>query len=641
MSRDNIIGLVIIGIILFGYTFFMTPSKEEQAKQRQYQDSIALVQKQAREVELEQQAIQQQAQANQQEVILEGQFKSDTAKNDYLANLYGPFGVAAQGEEQYFTLENDLMKLVLSSKGGSIYSVELKNYVTFDGKPLVLFDGPENHFGFSFYAQNRLISTQNLYFVPAPNQANESITVSGNDSVSFALRLYPEQINENKPSYIEFVYTLKGDEYMLDYQVNFSGMKDIIPSNINTMNLDWQASLLRQEKNLKNERAQTTSYFRFPGKESEVDYLKETKDDVKQFSAIEWFSFKQQFFTSVLIAHQNFASGELSSKFENDNDTVVKHMGAKMILAYDPMNDYSIPFSFYFGPNQYQTLRQYEIDLERQIPLGWSFFLMQWINRFAVIPVFNFLESNLNLNYGIIILILTLLLKLILFPIAYKTYLSSARMRVLKPEIEEINKKFPKQEDAMKKQQATMALYKKAGVNPMAGCIPMLLQMPILFALFRFFPAAFELRQKAFLWADDLSSYDSILDLPFTIPFYGDHVSLFTLLMTISTIIYTKLNNDMMGSTNQMPGMKTMLYIMPVMFLGIFNNFASGLSYYYFLANVITFGQMYLFRQFINEDKIHQKIQENKKKNVNVTKSKWQQKLEDLAKQQQSKKPKK
>ena len=286
---------------------------------------------------------------------------------------------------------------------------------------------------------------------------------------------------------------------------------------------------------------------------------------------------------------------------------------------------------FYFGPNKFKILKKYDLDLERQIPLGWSFFLMAWINRYAVLPVFNFLEG-FGWNYGIIILVLTILLKIVLFPIAYKSYSSSAKMRVLKPEIEEISKKYPKKEDAMKKQQATMNLYKQAGVNPMAGCIPMLLQFPILIAMFRFFPSAIELRQQSFLWAHDLSSYDSILDLPFNIPFYGNHVSLFTLLMTISTLIYTKMNQDMMGSgQQQLPGMKTMMYLMPVMFLGIFNNYASGLSYYYFLANIITFGQMFLIRRTIDEKKIRKQIEINKKKPKK--KSNWQKRLEDAAKQ--------
>ncbi|HEX7410581.1 MAG TPA: membrane protein insertase YidC, partial [Bacteroidales bacterium] len=293
--------------------------------------------------------------------------------------------------------------------------------------------------------------------------------------------------------------------------------------------------------------------------------------------------------------------------------------------------DQTVCMLMFAGPLKYKLLRKIDLNLERQIPLGWSFFLLAWINRFAVLPVFNFLEG-FNLNYGIIILILTILLKVLLLPIAYKTYLSSAKMRLLKPEVDEIGLKFPKKDDAMKKQQATMALYKKAGVNPMSGCVPMLLQMPILIAMFRFFPASIELRQQSFLWAHDLSSYDSILNLGFTIPFYGDHVSLFCLLMTISTILYTKMNNDMMASSNQMPGMKTMMYLMPIMFLGFFNSYSSGLSYYYLLANLFTFAQMYIIRRFVNEDKLHAQLQENKKKVV--VKSGFQKRLEEMAKQQ-------
>jgi YidC/Oxa1 family membrane protein insertase len=287
---------------------------------------------------------------------------------------------------------------------------------------------------------------------------------------------------------------------------------------------------------------------------------------------------------------------------------------------------------FYFGPNKFYTLKQYKVDLEKQIPLGWSFFLMAWINIYAVIPVFTFF-GNLGWNYGIIILILTILLKIVLFPIAYKTYKSSAKMRILKPDIEELSKRYPKKEDALKKQQATMDLYKRAGVNPMAGCIPLLLQMPILIAMFRFFPSSIELRQQAFLWAKDLSSYDAIWTFPggFSIPFYGDHISLFALLMTISSIIYTRINDQMMGSTQQqMPGMKTMMYLMPVMFLFWFNDYSSGLSYYYLLANLLTFAQIYLIRATIDEKKLHSQIEANRKKPVK--KSGFQKRLEDMAK---------
>jgi YidC/Oxa1 family membrane protein insertase len=418
---------------------------------------------------------------------------------------------------------------------------------------------------------------------------------------------------------------------MIGYTVNFVGMEQYIAMNTKEMNIDWKARLHRMEKSLENEKLNTTIHFRHS--DAEVDYLKESKDDEQIINTrVKWVSFKQQFFSTTLIAGDMFQNARMKKTREPEKEqNYIDYMEATLSLPFNPATDKQLDMSFYFGPNKYNIMRKYKLDLERQIPLGWSFFLMQWINRFAVLPVFNFLEG-FNLNYGIIILILTILLKIVLFPIAYKTYLSSAKMKLLKPEIDEIGTKFPKKEDAMKKQQATMALYKKAGVNPMAGCVPMLLQFPILLAMFRFFPASIELRQEAFLWAEDLSSYDSVLDLPFTIPFYGDHVSLFTLLMTISTIIYTKINNDMMSTGNQMPGMKTMMYLMPIMFLGFFNSFASGLSYYYLLANLLTFAQMYMIKGFVNEAKLHAQIQENKKKPVK--KSNFQKKLEDMAKNQ-------
>jgi YidC/Oxa1 family membrane protein insertase len=373
----------------------------------------------------------------------------------------------------------------------------------------------------------------------------------------------------------------------------------------------------------------------------EVDYLSETKDSKERLSTpVKWISFKQQFFSATLIASEKFESADIENigYAEDNSDRLVKTMKSAVILPFSFEGDQSYNLHWYFGPNKYKVLRQYDLNLERQIPLGWGFFLMQWINRGPVLWVFNWLES-FNISYGIIILILTIILKIVLFPIAYKTYISSAKMRILKPEIEEIGTKFPKKEDAMKKQQATMALYKKAGVNPMAGCVPMLLQFPILIALFRFFPASFELRQQSFLWATDLSSYDSIYSwtthIPLLSTFYGNHISLFTILMTISTIIYTKINNDMMGSTQQMPGMKTMMYLMPIMFLGFFNNYSAGLSYYYLLANLFTFAQIFIIRRFVNEDKLHARIQENKLKPVK--KSSFQKRLEDMTKQQQQK----
>ncbi len=639
MNKNTIIGIVLIFALMIGYTVMMSPSDEELAARKRVQDSIAAVNL----------AQQEAARAQVSEV------PSDTIVSDKpisapavdssslkskLYDTYGEFSGIAEGTDQEYVIESDLLKITLLSKGGRIGNVELKNYKTFNGKPLQLFNQDSSLFNVSFFAGVRPINTQDLYFTPYIKNINadarNSIKIAGTDSVTIAMRAYANVGDSIAKSdqYVEFLYTLTGDNYLVDYKINFVNMDGIIKSNTKNVNIDWSARLLRQEKNFENERNLSTIFFRHA--DEEVDNLSERKDDETTISTpVKWISYNQQFFSSAFIADNYFDDVSLKKTVEPENESkYLQTMASTVTMPYDIKQDQSYDFGFYLGPNKYNILRKYKLDLERQIPLGWGFFLMQWINRFAVIPVFNFLEG-FNLNYGIIILVLTVLLKLVLFPIAYKTYISSAKMRLLKPEMDEISAKFPKQEDAMKKQQATMALYKKAGVNPMAGCVPMLLQLPILIAMFRFFPASIELRQEAFLWADDLSSYDSVLDLPFTIPFYGDHVSLFTLLMTISTIIYTKINNDMMSTGNQVPGMKTMMYIMPIMFLGFFNSYSAGLSYYYLLANLFTFAQMFAIRRFVDEKKLHTQIQENKKKPVK--KSSFQKRLEDMAKQQQQK----
>ena len=635
MSKNNIIGLVVIVGLLIGYSLWMTPSKEEMAAARRKSDSISQVQR-------------SDSLGTAMAEIVKKAVADSIAKTNPVAQIVTAsdtiskgFASVSKNVEKFYTLESDLLKLKISSQGGRIWSVELKDYKTADSLPLVLFKGDSSVFGFEFNTEDlRTLNTADLMFVPVGLAGKDSIRVSGKDSLQFALRVYPGKVDTaTSKSYIEYVYTLKGNDYMIGYKVNFVGMKGYIAQNTRDMSLLWGTTLLQQEKSIKTEQAQSTIYYMDAS--GEVNNLKETKDSKERISTpVKWVSFKQQFFSSTLIADDKFESADLETAgFPNDNiDRHIKTMNSAFILPFTTESNQTYNLKWYFGPNKYKVLRKYKLNLERQIPLGWGFFLMQWINRFAVIPVFNWLESS-NLNYGIIILILTILLKIVLFPIAYKTYISSAKMRILKPEIEEIGLKFPKKDDAMKKQSATMALYKKAGVNPMAGCIPMLLQFPILIALFRFFPAAFELRQQSFLWATDLSSYDSIYSWTTQIPllstFYGNHISLFTLLMTVSTIMYTKMNNDMMGSTQQMPGMKTMMYLMPIMFLGFFNNYSAGLSYYYMLANLFTFAQMFLIRRFVNEDKLHARIQANKSKTVK--KSSFQKRLEDMTKQQQQK----
>jgi YidC/Oxa1 family membrane protein insertase len=474
------------------------------------------------------------------------------------------------------------------------------------------------------------IETRLCYF--ASEQPDTLIVNENNRTLS--LKLFP--VNEgtiDQNSYIEYLYTFRNEDYSFGFRIHYVNMHPYLYQNTNVFTLQWEAVLKNVERNFDTEKNITSIYFM--DNLNKVDELSSTKPEKKDFSSqLKWVSFKQQFFTTVLIADSGyFSSGQLSTDVRVP-PPFLKNLNANVEFEIRDLDRGSFDMSMYIGPNQYKLLKTYELNLERQVPIGWSFFLLHWINRGAVIPVFDWL-SKYDLSYGIIILILTIILKIVLMPVAYKTYISSARMRVLKPEVEEISTKFPKPEDAMKKQQATMALYRSAGASPMAGCLPALLQMPILIAMFRFFPSAYELRQQPFLWADDLSTYDSVWNFGINIPFYGDHVSLFCLLMTAATLIYTWLNNQMMtmGNTDQMKMMRVFMYMMPVMFLGIFNSFSSGLTYYYLLVNLITFFQMWVFKMGVDEKKIRVRLQANMAKPKK--KSGWQARMEELVKQQQ------
>ena len=414
-------------------------------------------------------------------------------------------------------------------------------------------------------------------------------------------------------------------------------MEPYLYPNRRTFTMLWDAQPKCVEKNYDYEKNITSIYYMDNG--DEVDNLDERKADHRDFtSPLKWVSFKQQFFTTCLVTTDKpFTSGTLSVQLPDKSEkSVLKNCAADLDFEVADLNDGHFGMYMFVGPNQYRLLKDYDVKLERQVPLGWGFFLLQWINRFIIIPIFNWLEAY-GLSYGIIILILTIFIKIVVLPVSYKTYMSSAKMRVLKPEIEAINAKYPKDEDMMKKQQATMALYRSAGVKPAGGCVPMLLQMPILIAMYRFFPASYELRQQPFLWAEALSTYDSIWDFGRNVPLLGDHLSLFTILMTIATIIYTWLNQKLMaptqGNKDQQRMMNIMMYMMPVMFLFMFNNFASGLTYYYLLFNLATFLQMFIFRVAVNEDKLRAQMQETMKKPVK--KSRWEMKMEELQKQQQ------
>jgi YidC/Oxa1 family membrane protein insertase len=642
MNKQTIIGLVLLFALFIGYSWYMTPSKEEQAERQRKQDSLRMeyeAQKLSDSISraFEQQKIQ--AETVREQVSAE----PDTmAVYNKLSSTYGAFALASiERDEKSLVVENDLYRLTIGRKGGRIESVELKNVVTYDSLPVFLFkEGNNNNsFGFNFNSNYLILNTNDFYFTPSKNY-NKPIVISGDDSVMVSMRLYPDKSHDqiDSSSYIEYLYTIRGNDYRTGLKINFVNTGNYIDRNQTDLKLTWQAQLLRQENNLKSEMTATTIYF---SDVEDVENLKEDPekgDSVYYSTRLKWVSFKQLFFTSTIIADDYFSNGTMVINVPKKQfDRSLKDMKVKLTLPFAGDNQ-SIGMNFYFGPNKYKTLKQYDINLEDQIQLGGK--LIAWINKFAIIPIFNFFEG-FGWNYGLIILILAIIIKVVLFPLTMTNYKSSAKMRVIKPEVEEINQRYPKQEDAMKKQQAIMALYKQAGVKPMAGCLPMLLQMPILIAMFRFFPSAYELRQKPFLWAKDLSTYDSIFSWDVHIPiistFYGNHVSLFTLLMTIATLAYTILNNKMMstaGNEQQMKMMKWMMYLMPVMFLGIFNNYSAGLSYYYLLVNLITFVQMWVSRLLINEDKLHAQMQANK--NKPVTKSKWQKRMEDMVKQQQA-----
>ena len=534
---------------------------------------------------------------------------------------YGAFATSATGENDFITLENNKIELKISLKGGRVYSARMKDYKTFDSKPLILFSGDSTVFGFNFFtSDNKAVQTNNLYFKPLSDQKSY---VASSQPQSVVLRLFA---GEDK--YIEYTYTLAPDKYMVDFNATFKSLEDIIASNQNSITLDWKMYVPQQEKGRQNEETYSTVTYKYY--QDDVIYLKRSqskeleKADVT--TKLSWVAFQDQFFSSAIVSKDYFLNGSLSSTRTLASPKYTRYYTSELGVPYNPASANSIAMKLYYGPNSFTILRKEGLELDKLVFLGKN--IIGWINRFAIIPIFNWLNRFIS-NYGLIILILTIIIKVVLFPLTFKSYQSQAKMQVLKPMVEELGKKFPKKEDAMKKQQATMDLYKRAGVNPMGGCLPMLLQMPILFAMFRFFPVSIELRQAHFLWATDLSTYDSILKLPFMIPMYGNHVSLFTLLMTASTLLTMKMTGSSPGSDQ--PGMKLMMYMMPIMFMLILNNFSAGLTYYYFLANMLTYAQNMISKRFIDSNAVLATLEANKKKPLN--KSKWQQRLEAAAKQ--------
>jgi YidC/Oxa1 family membrane protein insertase len=635
MDRNTIIGIALIFLILIGGSYLNRPSDEQIAAAKKAQDSIEVAR-----IENEKAAfVAKQIGESKSTVISSTSSDSAVSQEDVVRKgKFGVFADASVGKEQFYTIENNLMKVTLSNKGGRIYSVELKNYKTFDGKPLILFEGTTSKFGMNFFAQTRSIETESLFFIPSEQvpsivlngpavkkgkEGNEKFNETNKgESKSISMKL---MAGDGK--YLEYKYSLSYNSFLVGFEVNTKGMNNIITANSNYLNFNWNIEMPRQERHSKmGEDNYSTIYYKY--QDDDVDKLSTGKSGAESLrTKTKWISFKQLFFASTLIADDAFPTVDVKTDLTKLDQQYVGRFNADVAIPYQGKESESVKMKFYFGPSHYNTLKQYDLAMEKQINLG--YIVVRQVNQWIIIPTFNFLRRYIN-NFGIIILLLTILIKLLIFPFTYKSYHSQAKMKALKPEIDEINAKFGK-DKPMEKQQATMALYKKAGVNPMGGCLPMLFQFPVLIAMFFFFPTSIELRQQSFLWATDLSTYDSIMKLPFTIPLgFGDHISLFCLLMTITTIISTYMNSQTQN-TEAMPGMKTMMYLMPVMFLFILNSYASGLSYYYFLANVFTIGQIYIFRMMIDEDKIRAQIMINKKKPV--VKSKFQQKLEEMAKQ--------
>jgi YidC/Oxa1 family membrane protein insertase len=618
MDRNSIIGIVLIAAIFIVMGIINQPSKEEQIHIQQTHDSIVKANEQQEEQRL----------LTIQEKNLSGGTADSLTHADKAAKL-GDFGKTAFGEEKQYTLENDLLALTVSTKGGRPYTARLKKYRTFDSLPLVLFDGDSTIFGLNFYWQNHSISTNDLYFVSSGDSSKNQLVTDKAKSITMRL-----MVSENQ--YIDYIYSLAPGSYQVKMDIKFVGLLGISGSSSNTLDLQWEMLSPAQEKGWKNESQYTSLYYK-PYKD-DVNYFnsRSTKPQEENIpTQVEWIGYKDQFFASVIMAENSFSNVKMQMLSRTPDTKYIKQFKSIIGVPFKPESTDPIALSFYFGPTKYKLLKKEFGDKRLQDMVSVGKNIIKWINQGVIINIFEWLSKSI-FNYGIIILLLTLIIKILLLPLTFRSYVSQAKMRVLKPMVDEITAKIPK-DKAMERQQATMALYKKVGVSPLGGCLPMLLQMPILFAMFRFFPTSIELRQQSFLWATDLSTYDSIFEWSATIPLltkiYGNHISLFTILMTVTTLITMKTSGTSQMSDNQIPGMKSMMYIMPVTFMFVLNGFSAALTYYYFLANVITFGQNYLFKMFINEDELLKKLEARKAKTKK--KSKWQQRIEDMQKMQQ------
>ena len=649
MDKKTILGIVVVAVLFLGFAYVNTKQQEkyqqEMAAWQAYQDSVAAASRPAVPA-----ADSVAGGAAESAVAASGETAAPEAEADLAQTVrqrriaaMGEYLTAAQeAETEEFTVENEVMTVRFSTRGGQITGVTLKDYTKYAPRGqrdqlIELMDPASARFDMSFYVKNGLnnvkVNTMDYVFRAEPVE-------TAGDARRVTMRL---AVAEN--AWLEYEYLIYNKQaperdYLVDFNVRLVNMAPQM-ANQTSIGIDWSNVSYQNEKGFQNENMYTTLAYRFPG-ESSIEELG-MSDGAKSKSvstAVNWVAFKQQFFSSVFIAPQNVSSANMAFDTAAPGSELLKSFSVQMAVPYSAQVE-GYDFAFYFGPNKYAILKKVtdnngaDLHMERLIPLGWGIF--GWVNRWCVIPVFDFLRNYIG-SFGIIILILVILVKLVISPLTYKSYVSMAKMRLIKPQVDELNKKYPKKEDAMKKQQATMELYKKAGINPMGGCIPMLIQLPILIAMFRFFPASIELREQPFLWADDLSSYDSIVNLPFSIPFYGDHVSLFALLMAVSLFGYSYFNYQQTASSQpQMAGMKFMMvYMMPIMMLFWFNSYSSGLCYYYLLSNIFTIGQTLVIRRMVDDNKIHAIMQANAAKKSKGKKSKFQQRYEELMRQQEA-----
>ena len=641
MDKKSIIGLILIFGIFVGYMWWVSPSKEEMAERQRVHDSLVQVYNDSVRVADSLAALQ----ASSDSLAASG---DSSALQQQKADL-GIFNAAAQGESSLIAISNERMSIQLNTQGAMVNQVMLKDYLTYDSNDLIIITPADDNMNLVFSTEdNRVINTKDLVFKPYIGSTpwnGEALSVEGDDSVCVNMRA--EVKDSLADGYLEFAYTVHGNSYEVDFNITFNGLSKVV-RNTNYLDLVWKNRMNRQEKvsssdrgkgtrNSDRERFYSSIYHKSPSEKS-VDHLSTGRDDKDQVKTnLEWIAFKQQYFAAILNANgtpfQN-ADLEVSTDKSDTARNYLTDMKATIGLPYSPANQ-TLRMGFYFGPTKYRDLSAMDRGYEKMLPLGWTV-ISKSVSRWLIIPTFNLFE-NFILNYGIIVIVFTLLLRLVLFPLTFKSYQGSAIMRILKPEMDALNKKFPQPEQAMQKQQQMMALQKKAGYSPMAGCLPVLLQMPVWTAMFMFYPIAIELRQKPFLWCDDLSTYDSILDFGFNIPLYGDHVSLFCLLMFVVQFFYTWYTMKSQQMQASMPGMKYMMYFMPFMLLFIFNSQSAALCLYQFISISFTMVSMILIRRFTSEKKVRARMEAYDRKHAAgkgkpAKKSKFAKRLEEMQK---------